>query len=129
MTSFEQLTAMARASTNKLEFAPNQPLISLAVLFGEPAAVMDELSKDVRLVEPQRSWSDEHRMVSLDDAFVGIPLAGAAHKYRVVAFALSIGGPVIHTANIQDGWGSLAYRVSKKLNLRALLLRFSVDDL
>jgi hypothetical protein len=110
-----------------MEFAPNQLELTISVLFGEPDQVLNSLANDVPRVEPQRRWSISRGEFSLDSAFIGSPPPGSAHSLKVVAFSLGEAGPVVMTANIQDGWNSLAFRSTVATGSMALVLTFSSE--
>lgn len=111
-----------------LKFSPRQSAVTASVLFDANDSTIEAVISDAREVEPQRCWFESRGTYSLADCFLGTPPQGSAHKLRVLAVYLPDARAVILTANLADGWSSLAYRHCIRSGGRALVLRFSEND-
>ena len=106
---------------------PNQDLLVISIVWSPASLVYDHLAK--RLTEISSASYEAHQGVfTVDDAFVGIPPAGAAHKKRIVAFSPQPDRITFFTTNSQDGWNSLAYRMTAVMDTKAIILRFCSDQ-
>src|SRR5690348_2680020 len=107
---------------------PKHDLIVLSIVFCAAESVYDHLDKIIRDVAPS-SWTRLNGIYSLDDCFTGYPPPGAAHKLRVLAFSPQPHAFSFITANLEDGWSSLTFRLTTELQCKALILGFSNDQI
>lgn len=107
---------------------PNQDYLVITAVWAPAKQVYEHLTK--RIPENDSSqWDMREGVFSADDAFVGEPPPGGVHKKRVVAFSTQPEQFTFFTANLQDGWNSLAFRMTSLLQTKALILRFCADHL
>src|SRR4051812_14579221 len=106
------------------ELNSNQCLLVVSVIFGEAQPIYDKLDADIREIEASFLWVKQEGTYTFDDCFIGYPPAGAAHKQRVLAFSPQPHAFSLVTANLQDGWNSLARRLASRCKRNALILGF-----
>lgn len=107
---------------------PNHDYLQMSVVWSPANQVFQYLARRLPEIE-SASWGVREGVFSADDAFVGVPTVGAAHKKRVVTFSSQPELLTFFTANLQDGWNSLAYGMTEELGANAIILRFCSDHL
>ncbi len=105
----------------------DQDLIVVSVVFGDAITIMTRLKETVFRVS-SKPWQSKDGKFSFQDCFTGYPTPGGAHKKRVLAFTPKPDSYVLFTANLEDGWISLAYILSESLKTKALTLGFCKDN-
>jgi hypothetical protein len=113
---------------NNHPFSQYQKFLTISAIFGDRQQVLDFIRDDVQRIEPQRDWKVQYGVFGMNDCFLGYPPQGGSHAYRVVVFSPCAAGPLMLSANLQDGWQSLALRVSRDLSLRVVIMRFCDDQ-
>ncbi len=109
-------------------FAPKHRYL-VVTCFDEPFSNVSEFyEKDVKTVSSS-NWLKYAGEFSVNDCYLDIPPPGAAHKVTILVLPLDRGYHALVTANLEDGWSSLAYRTTKALRCRAFVLGFCTDTL
>ena len=111
--------------TNKLK--ANQDLIVISVIFGEALTILTRLKETIFRISPG-TWQCKEGAFCFNDCFIGYPPPGGAHKVKLLAFTSRPDSYALFTANLEDGWVSLAYILSESLKTKALTLGFCSDN-
>jgi hypothetical protein len=106
------------------ELSSNQEILVLSIFFGAANQINEGLKKAVKEAEPS-NWLEKNEMFILDDCYVGYPDRGAAHKKRLISLSPKSNDFSLFTANLEDGWNSLAFGLSADIGCEALILGFS----
>jgi hypothetical protein len=112
-----------------MNFRLNQELLTVTAVFTDFAAVREYFKNRLYGQFKAMNWEYREGMFSLDDCFTGSPTPGAAHKHRVLVFSPKPQDFTLFTVNLQDGWNSLAYNLTREKGCSALCLQFSSDDI
>ena len=107
--------------------APQHESLTLSFLKLPLALVCERLTTMLPEIE-DAVFKKNDGFYYLRDCFIGVPPAGAAHKVRLLALSPAPRKFVLFTANLEDGWSSVAYKLSKEFNTNALILRLSTGD-
>jgi hypothetical protein len=110
-------------------FAKNQEFLVVTAIKASLETVSQYIGKLLPATDPRWVWAQEQGVFSFDDCFTGVPPAGAAHRLRVLIFSPVPDQFALFTANLEDGWSSLAYLSSRDLRTQALTLKFCSDTL
>jgi hypothetical protein len=108
-------------------FAPNQELLVVSAMFAPIRPVCDDLAQVLPIFHTF-PWTAQDGIFSFDDCFTGSPPHGGAHKTRVLAFSPEPERFSLIVVNLQSGWSSLDYRLTRDLGTKSLMLGFCSDS-
>lgn len=100
--------------------------ITLSVILYEPDEAVTLLVDSAREVHPAE-WRLEQGFFCLGNAFFLEPPPGSAHKRKLMI--LKDEELLFFSANLFDGWNSLAFRITRRTACRAFVFSLCNDDL